>query len=285
MYKFEYLNYETDFMPILFLTSDEDDCPMHNHDYTELVIVISGSGLHLTEAVDYPIKTGDIFVIHKNQHHGYKNTNNMTLATILFRYDDFFKDNEDFESIPKFRNLFNFIPQYQQLYRFPYRMYLDSEKFHFVENMINRLEYEQKMKQCGYKALMKAVFMELIVFLTRNYQAEYNEEHKFVHNFTKVLNFIEENYNKNIEIESLAKQANMSYRNFQREFKKITKKSPIRYIVDKRLEKSTVMLLQKQMTISEIALSTGFTTSNYYAKQFKEKFRITPSEYKKENNH
>ena len=105
MDKMKYMNYETGFMPILILTNHDEDCPLHNHDYTELVIVLSGKGLHLTETVNYPINTGDIFVIHKNQHHGYQNTNNLTIAIILFRYDDFFKDNDDFESIPKFRTL------------------------------------------------------------------------------------------------------------------------------------------------------------------------------------
>jgi AraC-like DNA-binding protein/quercetin dioxygenase-like cupin family protein len=280
MDRFEYANYKTESVPVLYRIKHQEDCPVHNHDYTELVVVLSGNGMHLTETMEYPIKTGDIFVIHKNQSHGYKNATNMSIATIMFNYSDFFEENDDFESIPEFRALFNFIPELQVKYKFPYRMFLEAEKFHIVENLINRLEYEQEMKIAGYKALMKTIFLELTVFLIRNYRTEYNEEHKFVHNFTKVLNYIEENYHKNIEAKELSRKANMSHRNFQREFKKATKKTPVRYILDKKLEKAAAMLRTTQKSVSEIALETGFTDSSYFARQFKAKFNVPPNKYK-----
>lgn len=283
MDRFEYANYRTGYIPILYIIDHKDDCPVHNHDYTELVVVLSGNGIHLTETIKYPIQTGDIFVIHKNQYHGYENVNNMKVATLMFIYDDFFKDNNDLTSSTKFRILFNFTRQAPQKSKFPYRMFLESEKYYIVENFINKLEHEQEQKLLGYKSVMKAVFWELIVFLVRDYTIEYNEQHEFIHNLAKTFNFIEKNYKTNIAIKSLARKANMSYRNFQREFKKITHKSPSQYIIEKRLDNASVMLKDNNKNISNIALEVGFSNSNYFARQFKMKFKLSPSEYRKIN--
>jgi len=281
MNKFEYAHYQTDHIPILYIYDQKDNCPFHSHDYTELVVVLSGSGIHLTETIKYPIQTGDIFVILKNHHHGYESVNNMVIATFMFIYDDFFKDNNDLTSTTKFKMLFNFIPEVQQASKFPYRMFLESEKYYHVEDFIKKLKHEQEQKLLGYKSLMKVIFWELIVFLVRNYTVEYNEKHKFIRNFAKIFNFIEKNYKTNIAITSLAHKANMSYRNFQREFKKITCKSPKQYIIEKRLENAAAMLKDKKINISDIALKVGFSTSNYFARQFKIKFKISPREYRK----
>lgn len=57
---------------IQYGTHDEDLC-LHTHaDFSELVIVLSGTATHVVDGEEYPIRKGDVFVISNNTAHGYK---------------------------------------------------------------------------------------------------------------------------------------------------------------------------------------------------------------------
>ena len=59
---------------------------------------------------------------------------------------------------------------------------------------------------------------------------------------------------------------------------------PLRaYIIDYRLERAKELLLSLDDNVSEIALKSGFSSSSYFVKLFKEKESVTPLEYRKKN--
>ena len=61
---------------IQYGTHDEDLC-LHTHaDFSELVIVLSGTATHVVDGEEYPIRKGDVFVIRNNTAHGYKHPKN-----------------------------------------------------------------------------------------------------------------------------------------------------------------------------------------------------------------
>ena len=59
----------------------------------------------------------------------------------------------------------------------------------------------------------------------------------------------------------------------------LTGQSPVEYIRSVKLEKAAVLLEKSEMNVAQIAYSVGFATPNYFAKSFKAKFNILPSEY------
>jgi AraC-like DNA-binding protein len=59
----------------------------------------------------------------------------------------------------------------------------------------------------------------------------------------------------------------------------ITGETPVEYIRSFKLAKAAVLLEKSDLTIAEVAYQTGFTTPNYFARAFKAKFNILPSEY------
>ncbi len=61
-------------------------------------------------------------------------------------------------------------------------------------------------------------------------------------------------------------------------------KTPSELITDIRLEKGKELLAKSQLTISEIAFKTGFNNPKYFTKNFKKKYDILPSAYKKKHS-
>ena len=59
--------------------------------------------------------------------------------------------------------------------------------------------------------------------------------------------------------------------------------STINYLIKYRINVATTMLLNEDMSITDIATSTGFSSSNYFTIAFKKITGMTPKEYKKKN--
>jgi transcriptional regulator GlxA family with amidase domain len=85
-----------------------------------------------------------------------------------------------------------------------------------------------------------------------------------------------------ISVEELAGIAHMSKRSFMRAFQAATNLSPIAYLIQLRINRAAQLLRRHpELTVTEIALQTGFTDSNYFARQFRLSRNLTPTEYRR----
>jgi len=82
-------------------------------------------------------------------------------------------------------------------------------------------------------------------------------------------------------VEDLAKDLNISRVQLYRKVKAILGISVSDHIINIRLEKSKELLLNSNQNISEIAYSVGFSSPNYFSTSFKNKYGVSPKEFKK----
>mgnify|MGYP001943253646 FL=1 len=75
----------------------------------------------------------------------------------------------------------------------------------------------------------------------------------------------------------------MSRSHFCRLFKEVTGQTLIEYVNDIRLSKAKAMLQDPNLSITEIALSTGFSDINYFSRLFKKTYQISPSGMRMKN--
>ncbi len=92
--------------------------------------------------------------------------------------------------------------------------------------------------------------------------------------------YIEENlHNPQLSVEDLSRHTAMSRVSLYKKCLKVTGKSPVDFIRSVKLEKAAVLLEKSDKTIAEICYMVGFSTPNYFAKSFKAKYHVLPSEY------
>lgn len=91
---------------------------------------------------------------------------------------------------------------------------------------------------------------------------------------------IEAHYYSNTTLEELAQLNNQSLSTFKREFKKLYDVSPATYLRDKKLEKSIELLLSTDLRATDIAYECGFANVSHFSKTFKQKYGVSPSNYK-----
>ena len=95
------------------------------------------------------------------------------------------------------------------------------------------------------------------------------------------VEFLHQNYYKDFELTYLAEICNVSEVYFRRLFKKLLGFSPSEYRIKLRLEKACDYLKFTTIPVQLIAENLGFTDSAYFTKVFKENYKTTPLNYRK----
>jgi len=98
--------------------------------------------------------------------------------------------------------------------------------------------------------------------------------------FQALAHCLEENImSSQLSVEFLSRQVGMSRSSLYRKVLEITGETPVEYIRSFKLEKAAMLLEKSDLTIAEVAYQTGFSTPNYFARAFKAKFNMLPSDY------
>lgn len=96
----------------------------------------------------------------------------------------------------------------------------------------------------------------------------------------KVQQFIENNIEKKVSVESLAEMFSMSKRSFIRRFKNATNDVPVEYIRKVKIEAAKRIIEKMEKNINEVMYAIGYTDNKAFRDIFKKITGLTPLEYK-----
>ncbi|MCR5453816.1 MAG: helix-turn-helix domain-containing protein [Bacteroidales bacterium] len=99
----------------------------------------------------------------------------------------------------------------------------------------------------------------------------------------KATQIIEENLSEpDFDVTALAENMNMSRSTLTRKLKAITNKTPLELIKDIKMQHASILLGDKDRSVTEIATSLGYYNRKYFTQCFKDAYGMTPSEYRAE---
>ena len=93
---------------------------------------------------------------------------------------------------------------------------------------------------------------------------------------------MEANFCYNLGLEDFAKLTHRSLSTFKRDFQKYYKQPPGKWLLQKRLDYSAVLLKNPALNVSQVALDCGFEDLSHFSRAFKDKFGVPPAHYRKE---
>ena len=93
--------------------------------------------------------------------------------------------------------------------------------------------------------------------------------------------FIQQNYTSRISLKEIAAAGSVGISKCCKLFSRYFSQSPNLYLNQYRLNKSAQLLRETDMTITEIALSTGFGSASYYAESFRKWAGMSPWKFRK----
>ncbi len=96
----------------------------------------------------------------------------------------------------------------------------------------------------------------------------------------RVKEFIQENISESLSLSELAEVIGFSEYHFARLFRQSTGYSPHQFVLRKRIERAQQLLIHTRLSISQIAIETGFTHQSHLTQAFKRQMGITPKAYR-----
>ena len=134
------------------------------------------------------------------------------------------------------------------------------------------------------KALLSAKLEELILSIVH-----YGTNPEITQYFSEVCSnenlsmqhVMESNFHKNLSLREFARLCAKSLSVFKRDFSILYGSSPGRWLTEKRLEYSKYLLEISTKEIDEIIEESGFANMSHYIRAFRERFGITPYQFRK----
>jgi AraC family transcriptional regulator len=99
---------------------------------------------------------------------------------------------------------------------------------------------------------------------------------------TRVRAYIDSNLHRTIHIRDLSAVAQRSPAHFSRKFKLAVGDSPHAYVVKRRLERASHLMMTSAEPLSEIALSVGFSDQAHLCRLFRQAFGRSPANWRRE---
>jgi transcriptional regulator of acetoin/glycerol metabolism len=96
----------------------------------------------------------------------------------------------------------------------------------------------------------------------------------------RVRGYVQSHIDENISLETLARTSGLSIFHFTRAFKQSQGVTPHHYLIQRRVERARELLTRSDLSMSQIALATGFSDQSHFARRFRELVGVPPSTFK-----
>ena len=225
--------------------------PLHKHDYYEILVYVDGEGIINIDNQTFFIKKGTIVAVPPKMQHGSISSDKLKSVYVAWKENSpftftqplFFNDNQNEEGQFLAKAIFN-------------NRYKNSEFLTALCNALAQFVLQNvKVQTNVYKAVN-----QIINSITSNFQDCDYDLNKVLNNVGYAEDYIRE------------------------QFKLSTAKSPVRFLIDIRIDfaEQLIELYSNQISLSEVALRSGFYDYAYFSRRFRQKTGLSPQEYKKQ---
>lgn len=97
----------------------------------------------------------------------------------------------------------------------------------------------------------------------------------------RIKEYIDEHYLEDLKLADIAEALHVNAYYLSHTFKKILGYSPIQYMIHRRIGEAQNMLINTELTVTEIALRCGYNNSNYFQVVFNSTVGMPPGKYRK----
>lgn len=251
----------------------------HFHTRFEITVINSGLGEYTTERKTYPIKAGDVFVFSANEVHSITKVGKERLSLTNLHFEPRYLIEKDEDDLC--RSFINFC--FSHSVEFENR--IPSEKAAVIRENHFNIKNELLNRQEGYETAIKSYLNLILIDLLRNHKYQnsaLSEDQQSIFDILAVYDYINQHLSENIRLKDMADIACLSQNYFSAVFKELNGLSPTEYVISKRIEMATRLLLNNpNMTVLEIAVRCGFNNTVNFNKAFKKQIGLTPSQYRK----
>jgi len=238
----------------------------HWHNTVELFLVFEGNIDFYINSAHYSISKNQFILVNSNEIHSIEAPReNYTIVLQI--------PQETFEAFREEEYILFKSTRYEE----------DSELISLIKNMYR--SYSEK--QYGYELEVRSYFYKLLYILITKYKEkdidkEIIRQNRHLEKLSNITEYIQENYKKDISLDSVASKFGFSPTYLSRMFQKYAKINYKSYLLDVRVQHGFKELMNTEMSISVIAENNGFPDSRSFSKAFRKRYGVLPSVYRRD---
>lgn len=256
----------------------KDEALYHVHDYLELAFIVSGRGRYKIDDVMYDIEEGDLLILNPGTYH-------QSFSDPSFPATEFFIGVSDFE-------LEGMRPNCLDLKVHPI-IKTDSELKQNLKRICLSMEAEKDGRHVGRYFMMRSLLIEYMLYIMRA-EKESNPvrlpgDHYSYDNVGKkeivsqIIDYFSKHYSEKLSLDIISGDMYVSPFYISKSFKSVTGDTPIRYLINIRLDKAREILQEDSgANIAQVAAAVGYDDVYHFSKSFKKRFGVSPSKVKRQ---
>ncbi|WP_168119620.1 helix-turn-helix domain-containing protein [Paenibacillus sp. HB172176] len=272
----ETVSYHHHFGIRLYLNVQVEDYPVHWHTAAEIIMPLENIYTVTVNDTAYVLQPGDILVLPPGELHEIIAPPSGERIILQFDFSLLY-------NLKGFDSTFHLLR--------PCCLISANRQEPFAESLrelLLNLKDEYFGKSLLKEAAAYALLIQFFVLLGRNaMKAEHRDHssksqkyHKNIDNFLKVCNYMNEHCTEDIQVDELAELAGFSKFHFTRLFKQFIGMSYYEYLNQHRIMHAEKLLIDPNMSVTEVAMRSGFGSLATFNRAFKTYKKCTPTQYK-----
>ncbi|MGG7178709.1 helix-turn-helix domain-containing protein [Clostridium paraputrificum] len=271
----EYVTYASD-LPINISYASVKDYPLHWHNSIEVIYVLKGKIKISIDTDNFELYENEVEIINMDEAHRIHSDEDNKI--LIFHMDPSFfeKYYKDIKNINFYTNTSDEGAQ-------------DDEEYDTLRIFLAQMLCEVVQRQENFDKEIESILIDLLFHLINNFhyllyeQEELKDNKDQLERYHRISKYIFNNYNNNITLQEIAKKEFLSPHYLSHEIKYATGYSFTDLINLTRVEESVKLLLDTDMSISEISEEVGFSHTRYFNKHFKSYYNLTPLQFRRKN--
>ncbi len=149
--------------------------------------------------------------------------------------------------------------------------------------LLQELQQELFNQQIGYNTCVNKLIDELFILTARKLTHQNNSYRDFPQAFMQLEKTLRQHLSHQWTVDEMAGLVGLGTTSFAEKVKNYTGFPPLNYLITIRISEAIRLLKKQDLNVTDIALDTGFYSSQHFSTTFKKLTGYTPSEFRKRN--
>ncbi len=253
---------------------DHNQFEHHKVSFYSIAIITEGEGTHSINYKEYPYQKGTVFTLRKNNIHKFYKSN--ASGKFLVFTEDFIIQYADKSETLKLFQLFN------EMLGSP-KIQLNNTDFNEIYLMLNQIKKEFSSTKDNYSTpIIRSLLQVLVLKLFRIKSKENRsfENKNYYLKFIKLQEFIEKECFESKKVSFYANKMGLTSKTLNNITQSIIGKSVKAFIDEIVILQIKRLLINSELSLTEIAYQSGFDLPTNFFKYFRKKTGQTPKEFK-----
>jgi len=164
---------------------------------------------------------------------------------------------------------------------------MNNQSLHFKLKesgvILENIRSELFNRQIGYSTRVNQLIDELFIIITRQLTQQHDSGRDFPKTFLQLEQTLRQRLYYQWTVDEMAALVGLGTTAFNEKVKNFTGFSPLNYLINIRISEAIKLLKRGDASVTDIALDTGFYSSQHFSTTFKKLTGFTPSEFRKNN--